>query len=188
MTRKFLQLAMVAAGLALTVGSVSACSDDSTATAPITSNPVTTTSMYSTTPSSSAAPSTTASAEETADSDAPDEPAPQEPGGTALPATAPEPGTGVPQSFPGPDGQEIGPKGKAYLAALKADNVTFMGDTDNSVALTMAEYVCNERKKGTDPVTVKAFVTASVGPGTDTVVEANTKADKVIKAADENYC
>ena len=63
-----------------------------------------------------------------------------------------------------------------------------MGDTDNSVALTMAEYVCNERKKGTDPVTVKAFVTASVGPGTDTVVEANTKADKVIKAADENYC
>ena len=159
MTRKFLQLAMVAAGLALTVGSVSACSDDSTATAPITSNPVTTTSMYSTTPSSSAAPSTTASAEETADSDAPDEPAPQEPGGTALPATAPEPGT-----------------------------VTFMGDTDNSVALTLAEYVCNERKKGTDPVTVKAFVTASVGPGTDTVVEANTKADKVIKAADENYC
>ncbi|MDY6807805.1 MAG: DUF732 domain-containing protein [Actinomycetota bacterium] len=188
MTRKFLQLAMVAAGLALTVGSVSACADDSTATAPITSNPVTTTSMYSTTPSSSAVASAEPSPSATAEPDDTGEPTREDSAGTALPATAPNPSTGVPQSFPGPGGQEIGPKGQAYLAALKEQNVTFMGDTDNSVALTMAEYVCNERRKGTDPVTVKAFVTASVGPGTDTVVEANAKADKVIKAADENYC
>ncbi|MGC4960618.1 DUF732 domain-containing protein [Gordonia sp. DT218] len=185
MTSKFLQLAMVVAGAALTLGSVSACSDDSTATAPITSNPVTTTSMYSSQPSSagdtsdaSAAP-TSGSTTQNGQSAA---------AGSALPATAPDPSTGVPQSFPGPNGQKVNAKGQAYLGALKAQKVTFMGDTDNSVALTMAEYVCNERRKGTDPVTVKAFVTASVGPGTKTVAEANSKADKVIKAADEHYC
>ncbi|MEE4023933.1 DUF732 domain-containing protein [Gordonia sp. PKS22-38] len=190
MTRKFLQLAMIAAGLALTVGSVSACADDSTATAPITSNPVTTTSMYSTSPTSadesaSASPSATADSDDDRTEETTRE---QESDSGALPATAPNPETDVPQNFPGPEGQEVGPKGQAYLAQLKAENVEFMGDTDNSVALTMAEYVCNERKKGTDPVTVKAFVTASVGPGTETVAEANAKADKVIKAADQHYC
>ncbi len=191
MISKFLQLAMVAAGAALALGSVTACSDDATATAPITSNPVTTTSMYSTQPSSAAkSPSMTASGTpqsvttETETGSATGSPAT----GSALPATAPNPSTGVPSSFPGPGGQEIDAKGQAYLAALKRQNVTFMGDTDNSVALTMAEYVCSERRKGTDPVTVRAFVTASVGPGTNNVAEANAKADKVIKAADTYYC
>lgn len=187
MTRKFLQLAMVAAGAAVTLSSVSACSDDSTATAPITSNPVTTTSMYSTQASESGATSQTSSAgASTAASGDASSPSTQ-PGG-ALPATAPDSRTSVPKSYPGPSTQPLSDKSRAYLAALKAQNVTFMGDTDNTVALTMAQYVCAERRKGTDPVTVKAFVTASVGPGTKTVVEANAKADKVIKAADDNYC
>ncbi|AZG46851.1 DUF732 domain-containing protein [Gordonia insulae] len=181
MTSKFLQLAMVVAGAALTLGSVSACADDSTATAPITSNPVTTTSMYSTQPSSADESSAASAAPSADDTQSPT-------AGSALPATAPNPSTNVPQNFPGPNGQKMTPKGQAYLAALKSQNVTFMGDADNSVALTMAEYVCNERRKGTDPVTVKAFVTASVGPGTKTVAEANAKADRVIKAADEHYC
>ena len=183
MTSKFLQLAMVAVGAALALGSVSACADDSTATAPITSNPVTTTSMYSTQPSSMTGSST----EETAPASSEDRQSTPAPG-SQLPATAPNPSTTVPQNFPGPNGQKVNPKGQAYLAALKAQKVEFMGDSDNSVALTMAEYVCSERRKGTDPVTVKAFVTASAGPGTKTVAEANAKADKVIKAADEHYC
>ncbi|MFW0786241.1 DUF732 domain-containing protein [Gordonia sp. CPCC 206044] len=180
MTR-FLQLAMVVAGAALALGSVSACSDDSTASAPLTSNPVTTTSMYSTQPQasdSSEAPAQSPGSETVQSAS----------GGSELPATAPSPATGTPQDVPGPNGQKVSAKGQAYLDALKTQKVTFMGDTDNSVALTMAEYVCNERRKGTDPVTVKAFVTASVGPGTKTVAEANAKADKVIKAADNNYC
>lgn len=183
MTSKFLRLTMLSAGAALALGALTACGDDSTATAPINSNPVTTTSMYSTQAdsSTSASPSasTTTSATETMPSTTP---------GTALPATAPDPSTALPNGVPGPNGQQLSPKARAYLAALKAQNVTFMGDTDNSIALTMAEYVCSERRKGTDPVTVKAFVTASVGPGTKTVAEANSKADKVIKAADDNYC
>ncbi|MGV9709696.1 DUF732 domain-containing protein [Gordonia sp. NPDC003424] len=186
MTSKFLRLTLVAAGAALALGSVSACADDSTATAPITSNPVTTTSMYSTPASESVAASTSATPTSTPSKENKTTPSTQP--GTALPATAPNPSTSVPKDFPGPNGQQLTPKAKAYLAALKAQNVTFMGDTDNSIALTMAEYVCAERRKGTDPVTVKAFVTASVGPGTKTVVEANAKADKVIKAADDHYC
>ena len=63
-----------------------------------------------------------------------------------------------------------------------------MGDTDNNVALTMGAYICSEKKKGTDPVTVKAYVTASVGPGTKSVAEASSKADKVIRAARAEYC
>ena len=63
-----------------------------------------------------------------------------------------------------------------------------MGDTDNNVALTMGAYICSEKKKGTDPVTVKAYVTASVGPGTNSVTEASAKADKVIRAARTEYC
>ncbi|GAC70944.1 DUF732 domain-containing protein [Gordonia soli] len=180
--RKILQLAMLAAGVALTVGSVSACSDDSTATAPITSNPVTTTAMYSS-PSSSGE-----SADASSEASAPAATPSDETGSRSLPATAANTRTSVPQNFPGPNGQPVTDKGKKYLAALKSQRVEFMGDTDNNIALTMAEYICSERKKGTDPITVKAYVTASVGPGTKTVAEANTKADKVIKAADDNYC
>ena len=187
MTRKFVQLAMVAAGLTLSLASVTACSDDSTATAPITSNPVTTTSRYASDTSESASPSSTA---EAADSTEADDAATSAAvaAGSSLPATAPNSRTTVPQNFPGPDGQPLSDNAKKYLTSLKSQNVTFMGDSDNSVALTMAEYICSEQKKGTDPVTVKAYVTASVGPGTNSVGEANAKADKVIAAAKRDYC
>ncbi len=182
MTTKCARLVLPLAGLALALGSVSACSDDSTASAPITNNPVTTTSLYSAAGSSTPA-SGSASAEPTTEVSA----APS--GNTSkLPETEPNPSTRVPDNFPGPSGAPLDAKSKAYLAALKADNVTFMGDSDNSVSLTMAKYVCGAKQKGTDPGMVKAFVTASVGPGTKTVEEANIKADKVIRAAERHYC
>lgn len=178
MTTKCVRLVLAVTGLALALGSVSACADDSTASAPITNNPVTTTLLYS------AAPSTSASQGSTSE-----ETTPSTPGGTSeLPATEPNPSTKVPASFPGPSGQPLDDKARAYLAALKQQDVTFMGDNDNSVALTMAKYVCGAKQKGTDPSMVKAFVTASVGPGADNVEEANSKADKVIRAAEQHYC
>ncbi|MDL9937647.1 DUF732 domain-containing protein [Gordonia sp. ABSL1-1] len=177
MTRRFVQVAVAATGLVLALGSVTACTDDSTASAPITNAPVTTTSMYSAPPSGASTP-----AEGTPTPGVTTAPS------ASLPATGPNSTTTVPSNFPGPSGQPLSDKARNYLNALKAQNVTFMGDSDNSVALTMAEYVCGAKSKGTDPVTMKAFVTASVGPGTKTVEEANAKADKVIKAADENYC
>lgn len=182
MTRKLIRLAMTAAGLSLAVGTFSACSDDSTATAPITSNPVTTTSMYASSP-------TAASSAVTAPSSATNQTSsPGAAAGSGLPATAPATKTTTEQNMPAPDGAPLSDKGKKYLSTLKSDNVSFMGDTDNNIALTMAEYICAEQRKGTDPVTVKAFITASVGPGTKTVAEANDKADKVIRAAHDDYC
>ncbi|WP_238420856.1 DUF732 domain-containing protein [Gordonia sp. 'Campus'] len=178
MTTKCVRLVLAASGLALALGSVAGCADDSTASAPITNNPVTTTSLYSAAESSSSTPGTP-SAETTTTA----------PGGTSsLPDTAPNPSTKVPASFPGPSGAPLDDKARAYLAALKQQNVTFMGDNDNSVALTMAKYVCGAKQKGTDPSMVKAFVTASVGPGAENVDDANVKADKVIRAAEQHYC
>ena len=184
MTTKCARLVLAVSGLALALGSVTACSDDSTASAPITNNPVTTTSLYSAAPSGTPASSSTAP---TGDSVKPSTEASGAPT-TKLPDTAPNPSTKVPESFPGPPGEPLDDKAKAYLAALKYQNVEFAGDTDNSVALTMAKYVCGARQKGTDPGMVKAFVTASVGPGTETVEQANAKADKVIRAAEQHYC
>ncbi|MCH5643371.1 MULTISPECIES: DUF732 domain-containing protein [unclassified Gordonia (in: high G+C Gram-positive bacteria)] len=178
MTRPFVSTAVMAVGLVLTLGSITACGDDSTASAPITGNPVTTTSLLS------GADSSTTAANPSASATLPNSSTP----GGQLPATGPNPSTTVPSNYPGPSGAPLSEKARRYLAALKAQNVTFMGDSDNSVALTMAEYVCGARAKGTDPTTVKAFVTASVGPGTKTVEEANAKADKVIAAAADNYC
>lgn len=177
--RRLVPTLLLIGGLALVLGSVAACSDDSTASAPITNTPVTTTSMYSgvdgsvtpSTPPGSASLAPTSSSPE-----------------SRLPATGPNPNTTVPSNYPGPSGAPLSDKARKYLAALKSQSVTFMGDSDNSVALTMAEYVCGARAKNTDPTTIKAFVTASVGPGTRTVEEANTKADKVIAAATDNYC
>ena len=97
MTTKCVRLVLAVTGLALALGSVSACADDSTASAPITNNPVTTTSLYS------AAPSTSASQGSTSE-----ETTPSTPGGTSeLPATEPNPSTKVPASFPGPSGQPL---------------------------------------------------------------------------------
>lgn len=195
MMTRFVQLATIMAGAVVTLGAVTACGDDSTASAPITSDPITTTSLYSAVSSStSAKPSASTPSSASAESLSVPPPAgkpkmpPPAHDGAALPATAPNTHTSVPQNFPGPNGEKPSPKGQAYLAALKSQHVTFMGDTDNSVALTMAEYICREQHKNADPTTIKAFVTASVGPGTKTVEEANSKADKVIKAAHDHYC
>ena len=98
MMRKFFGLGVMVAGLAL-AGGLTACSDDSTASAPITSDPVTTTSMYSS-PSSSAAKSSESEIESSkAASDGT-----KVSGSTTLPATAPNSGTKVPENFPGPGG------------------------------------------------------------------------------------
>lgn len=184
MMRKFFGLGVIMAGVAL-AGGLSACSDDSTASAPITSDPVTTTSMYSSPASSSAKASETDKTESSAAA---------APGGTkvsgstTLPATAPNTTTKVPENFPGPGGEQVSDKGKKYLQALKDQNISFAGDSDNSVALNSAEYVCAQQAKGADPTTVKAFVTAMIGPSSKNAAEANSKADKVIKAARDNYC
>ncbi|NNG97172.1 DUF732 domain-containing protein [Gordonia araii NBRC 100433] len=148
--------------------------DDSTASAPITATSVTTTHFES--PTSIAAPSGTDTSK---------------PG---MPATAPNPSTTQPSDFPGStnkSGEATAPvnaKTKRYLDALKRMNVTIMGDTDNTIALTMAQFVCDQRGKNGDPTSMKAFVVAAVGPGEKTVEQANIKADKVIRAAHENYC
>ncbi|MFT4043898.1 MAG: DUF732 domain-containing protein [Gordonia sp. (in: high G+C Gram-positive bacteria)] len=189
---KFFQLSLLMAGVALVVGAVSACSDDSTASAPINSEPITTTSMYSSPPGSSDAedPGT---AENSGTAENPDTGAllsstPGSGAATRLPATAPNSLTALPSSFPGTNGEPVTAKGRKYLQVLKEDKVTFMGDTDNSVALNAADYVCAQQSKNADPTTVKAFVTALVGPGTRDVIDASVKADKVIKAAHDNYC
>lgn len=111
-----------------------------------------------------------------------------------MPATAPNPSTTQPKDFPGSTTKAGAPsapvnaKAQRYLAALKRQKVTIMGDTDNTIALTMAQFVCDQRGKNGDPTSMKAFVVAAVGPGEKTVEAANTKADKVIRAAQENYC
>ncbi|WP_246007847.1 DUF732 domain-containing protein [Gordonia oryzae] len=182
MMTKYLRLGVLMAGAMFALGSLAACSDDSTASAPITSNPVTTTSLYS-------APSG-ASASSAPESGQASVVATPTTGGSTLPATTP--GSTAPASasgqLTGPDGAPLDDKAKRYLQALRSQNVTLLGDTDNGVALSLATYVCDAQRKNTDPVTTNAYVTALVAPGTRNTAEANTKADKVIKAAQDNYC
>lgn len=180
MTKRMFRLALLAGAGALAVSVLSACGDDSTATAPIT-QPLTTTSMYSGSPQQSSKQSAAASST----AETPDGTDTSKPG---MPATNPNSATSQPRDFPGTSAAPVSDKGKKYLAALKSMNVTFMGDTDNTIALTMADYICTQRSKGGDQNTWKAFVLASTSPGTNSVLEANAKADKVIKAAVENYC
>lgn len=177
MTKRILRWALIAGAGALALSVVTACGDDSTASAPIT-QPVTTTSMYSGSPQTSGKASSTTT-------ETPDGTDTSKPG---MPATIPNSKTSQPADFPGASTAPVSDKGKKYLAALKSANVTFMGDSDNTVALTMADYICAQRSKGGDQNTWKAFVLAAVGPGTKDAVDANAKADKVIKAAVENYC
>ncbi|OPX17151.1 DUF732 domain-containing protein [Gordonia sp. i37] len=180
MMTKYLRLGVLMTGVVFALGSLAACSDDSTASAPITSNPVTTTSLYSA-PSSASASSAPESGQASAG-------ATPTTGGSTLPATTP--GSTAPASgqLTAPDGAPLDDKAKRYLQALRSQNVTLLGDTDNGVALSLATYVCDAQKKNTDPVTTKGYVTALVAPGTQNTAEANAKADKVIKAAQDNYC
>ncbi len=176
MDKRMVRTAVVAGAGALSIALVSACGDDSTASAPITGESVTTTSMYS---ESSQAPGSSSQ------SQTPDGTDSSKPG---MPATTPNSSQAQPSGFPGATGAPVSDKGKKYLGALKAMKVTFMGDSDNTIALTMADYICTQRSKGGDQNTWKAFVLASTSPGTNSIADANAKADKVIKAAVENYC
>lgn len=192
------------AALVAALGVLTACGDSSTVSAPL-SPVVTTTSMSSGTGASSTTSSSAPSSSSAAS--APTSKAPRssveaaetsqaqeaaEKATKTLPATKPEKKTPVPGNFPGSPqgdgGQQLTDKDKAYLAALKRDDVAFMGDDDNNVALTMGHYVCAERAKKTDPTLVKVYVRAAIGPMTKSEAEAGTKADKLIAAADKNLC
>lgn len=188
MTAKYIRIAAAAGALAVVVGALTACNDSSTASAPIGTEPVTTTSM----PGSASLKSSEASA-----SAASEEASKQAADGaskasTSLPATKANPSTTPPGTFPGdkqpPPGVKLSAKDKAYLSDLKKQNVSFMGDDDNNVALTMGHYVCDAKAQKADPMLVKAYVRAAIGPMTKTDAEANSKSDKVISAAEKNLC
>ncbi|MFT4125059.1 MAG: DUF732 domain-containing protein [Gordonia sp. (in: high G+C Gram-positive bacteria)] len=188
---KFLRLGVVMAGAMVALGSLAACGDDSTASAPITSNPVTTTSMFpvsgaagSNRPSVAAvdSESTTSSSSGTA----------AEGGSAGGDSTASQTASSGSQTLAGgaavPAGETLTDKEKKYLAALHAADVKLLGDSDNSIALTVGRYVCDARRKNVDPATLKGYVVAFVGPSAHSAAEANTLADKVIKIAQENLC
>ncbi|MBM7368201.1 DUF732 domain-containing protein [Gordonia hydrophobica] len=188
MTAKYIRFAAVAGALAVTVVALTACSDSSTASAPIGTEPVTTTTMPGSEPASSSKSATSSASK--GDSQQAKDAASK--ASTSLPATKPNATTTAPDDFPGdknpPSNVKLTDKDKAYLNALKKQNVSFMGDDDNNVALTMGHYVCEARGQKADPMLVKAYVRAAIGPMTKTEAEANTKSDKVIAAAEKNLC
>ena len=191
--KSFRVVAAVGAAL-IVVGALAACNDSTTASAPIGTGGVTTTSVQalqsdSMTTSSSPSSSATPSEESSEASKQAQEGASR--AAESGPATAPQKSTTAPRNFPGiaaPSGVQLNDSEKAYLAELKRQKVEFMGDTDNSVALTMGEYVCTQRRAKTDETMIKAFVTAAIGPMTDNEADAMSRADKVIRAADSNLC
>lgn len=188
MTVKYIRVAAAAGALAVAVGVLTACNDSSTASAPIGTEPVTTTTMPgSDTSTASSSSSASASAEASAEAAAGASKASVSP-----PETKPNPSTKVPPNFPDgaapPSGVTLSDKDKAYLADLKRQNVSFMGDDDNNVALTMGHYVCDAKAQKADPMLVKAYVRAAIGPMTKTEAEATTKSGKVIAAAEKNLC
>lgn len=190
MMRKYLQLGLLAAGAMLVVGSMTACSGDSTATAPIDTDPITTSTTSSSAPSSPSATPQTQSSEVSDEVEETQSPEGSPPAGTPGEDAEPDPGNGggdgqAPDA--GPDGAPLSDKARAYLAALERDNITFDGDGDNNVALTMAEYICHAQKQDTDPAMIRAFVTATGVGGTD-AGQASVAADKVIRAANDHYC
>lgn len=182
MTGKFSRGFFVCAAFAAAAVALSACGDSSTASAPLTQD-VTTTSM-----SGSSAPSST---DQSAEADASSQAAEAASKATStLPATKPDSSAKVPGNFPGSGqgGQQLSDKDKKYLAALKKDDVEFMGDDDNNVALTWGHYVCSEKKKKTDPMMIKVYVRAGLGPMNKSEDQAGVKADKLISAAEKNLC
>ncbi|ALG83375.1 DUF732 domain-containing protein [Gordonia phthalatica] len=190
MTAKYIRIAAAAGALAVAVGALTACNDSSTASAPIGTEPVTTTSMPgSASLKSSEASASASSASQEASKQAADG---ASKASTSLPATKPNTSTTPPGTFPGdkqpPSGVKLSAKDKAYLSDLKRQKVSFMGDDDNNVALTMGHYVCDAKAQKADPMLVKAYVRAAIGPMTKTDAEANAKSDKVIAAAEKNLC
>lgn len=185
MTGKFSRGLLVCAAAAAAAVVLSACGDSSTASAPLTQD-VTTTSMSGSAPAS-AEESTDPSAEAEASSQAAEAASKAT---STLPATKPESSAKVPGNFPGSGQgeQQLSDKDKKYLAQLKKDDVAFMGDDDNNIALTWGHYVCSEKNKKTDPMMIKVYVRAGLGPNNKSEEQAGAKADKLISAAEKNLC
>lgn len=187
MTVMYMRIAAVAGALAVAVGTLTACNDSSTASAPIGTAPVTTTTMPGSESNLTSGEASKASQE--ASKEAQDG---ASKASVSPPATAPDTSTPVPKIFPGgappPSGITLSDKDKAYLADLKKQNVSFMGDDDNNVALTMGHYVCDAKAQKADPMLVKAYVRAAIGPMTKSEAEANDKSSKVVASAEKNLC
>lgn len=180
MSVKFLRVLATVGVLLVGATALAACNDSTTASAPIGTEAVTTTTMDAS--DSAEADSEASKQAESGASNA----------SVSVPATSPDSSTKVPKNFPGgvptPTGVKLSDKEKAYLAELKRKNVSFMGDSDNNVALTMGAYVCSQRSQKTDPTMIKAYMRAAIGPMSKSEADAGVKADKVIAAADEHLC
>ena len=181
MTGKLSRGALVCAAIAATAGILTACSDSSTASAPLTQDVTTTkvdeSAAKAVSNSTSVAPSSSAKSSEAAESSKKDAPKPK--------SEEAAPPAGVPTEI---EGEKLSPKEEKYLASLKRQKVEFMGDADGKIALTMGHYVCQERAKKTDPNMIKVYVTAAVGPATKNEDQAGVQADKVINTATRTLC
>ncbi|MFZ2509528.1 MAG: DUF732 domain-containing protein [Gordonia sp. (in: high G+C Gram-positive bacteria)] len=191
MTGKNTRGLLVCAALVAAAFGATACGDSSTATAPLTQDAtIATMSGHSSARADSsvpAGPSDGAAASSSAEAAA-------SKATTELPATKPSSaatntgnGNGEPDSGQA-NGRTLSAKEKSYVAALKRDNVTFMGDDDNTIALAWGHYVCREKGKNTDPTVIKVYIRAGIGPTTQSDQEAGAKADKLISAAEKNLC
>lgn len=178
MTGKFSRGLLGCAAIAAAAVTLTACGDSSTANSPLDQD-VTTTMISGSAPESS---ETSVPPSEAAASSSAVEAASK--ATSTLPATKPETPSGGGQ----PNSAKLSEKDKNYLAALKRDDVAFLGDEDGNAALTWGHYVCDARGKKTDPAMVKIYVSAGLGPSVKSENEAGAKADKLIAAAEKNLC
>ncbi|WP_020106521.1 DUF732 domain-containing protein [Nocardia sp. 348MFTsu5.1] len=180
MTGNIIRAVTVGAALLATAVLATGCGDDdSTASAPTSavsttsSGPVSTT--YSAEPSAiQSAPSSVVTSTQVTSKAQPDDT-------EGLPATGPA-------SAEVPAGVDADDKTEAYLAELKRQGVSIPNDPDNALALSAGQTVCEGKKQGTPPETVKIFVVPIVGSGTTDEAKASADADKVIKAAELKFC
>lgn len=178
MTGKFFRGVLGCAAIAAAAISLSACGDSSTANSPLDQD--VTTTMISGSAPESGEPSSVPPSEAAASSSAAEAASKAT---STLPATKPEKPSGGQA-----DDSKLSEKDKDYLAALKRDDVAFLGDEDNNAALTWGYYVCDAKGKKTDPAMIKIYVSAGLGPSVKSDNEAGAKADKLIAAAEKNLC
>lgn len=168
------------AALLIGAGALSACGDDSTASAPA-SAPQTTTASATSPASESASESSARDSASASATDSGDAGAAAEGSPTQLPATEPAAGNaGSIAALPN--------NAKAYLNALRDQKVTLLGDTDDSIALGAAETVCAQTKANVSPAQIKVNVLPIVGSGKTDAAQANDQTDKLIAAAQRYYC
>lgn len=179
MTGNIIRAVTVGAALLMTAVLATGCGDDdSTASAP--------TSAVST---ASAPVSATESAEPSPSENAPSSAA------TSTKVTSkarPDDTEGLPETGPPsaqvPAGVDPDEKTEAYLAELKKQGVQIPNDPDNALAISAGQTVCEGKKQGSPPASIKIFVVPIVGSGTTDEAKANSDADKVIKAAESKLC